>query len=207
MHILVRATFFLLIFRHTLADVVVLTDANFDDLVAGERRWIIDIYAPWCKHCVALEPVWIALAERLDGRVMVGKVDGTKEKGLMKRFSVEAFPSVFLVEGAETRAYTGLRTLQELESFALTEYLDVKPVPFYKSPTSLFGRAFAIFVRLPAKFKILVKYLHEEKKYSALVIVAGILGVPLTLGVLFVYLLDVFFGAAERRRAHHRHRD
>ncbi len=101
MHILVRATFFLLIFRHTLADVVVLTDANFDDLVAGERRWIIDIYAPWsdpvgksfvqrhhnllashnkyfwlrrCKHCVALEPVWIALAERLDGRVMVGKV-------------------------------------------------------------------------------------------------------------------------------------
>ncbi len=34
----------------------------------------------------------------------------------MKRFSVEAFPSVFLVEGAETRAYTGLRTLQEVKS-------------------------------------------------------------------------------------------
>ncbi|KAK9918571.1 hypothetical protein WJX75_005071 [Coccomyxa subellipsoidea] len=143
---------------------------------------MIDIHAPWCKHCAALEPIWTALAERLDGRVLVGKVDGTREKGLMKRFSVEAFPSIFLVEGAETRVYTGVRTLQELESFASGKYKDVKPLPFYKSPTSSFGRAFAILIRLPAKFKTFVKYLHEEKKYSALVIVAGILGMPLALG-------------------------
>lgn len=28
-----------------------------------------------CKHCAALEPIWTSLAERLDGKVKVGKVN------------------------------------------------------------------------------------------------------------------------------------
>ncbi|CAL8464024.1 g3559 [Coccomyxa elongata] len=167
---------------------------------------MIDIYAPWCKHCAVLEPVWTSLAERLEGKVMVGKVDGTREKALMKRFSCEAFPSIYYVAGPDTRVYAGLRTLQELEKFAMFSYKDVKPLPFYRSPTSFVGRASGNLIRLPARFQALVKYLHEEKKYSALAILAGILGVPLSTGVLLVYMLDVFFGARARSRTH-QHRD
>lgn len=42
------------------------------------------------------------------------QVDGTVEKGLMKRFAVEAYPSIFLVEGSLTRMYTGLRTADQV---------------------------------------------------------------------------------------------
>ena len=44
----------------------------------------------------------------------VVKVDGTKEKALMKRFSCEAFPSIYYVAGPNTWVYAGLRTLQEV---------------------------------------------------------------------------------------------
>lgn len=203
---LLKAGVLVFMMRDTIASVTELTDDNFDELVTGDTRWMIDIYAPWCKHCAVLEPVWTSLAERLEGKVMVGKVDGTREKALMKRFSCEAFPSIYIVAGPHTRPYAGLRTLQELENFALLLYKDVQPLPFYKSPTSLFGRASGYLIRLPARFKVLIEYLHEEKKYSALAILAGILGVPLSVGVLLVYMLDVFFGARARSQTH-QHRD
>ena len=33
--------------RDIIASVIELTDENFDDLVAGDAQWMIDIYAPW----------------------------------------------------------------------------------------------------------------------------------------------------------------
>jgi len=38
------------------SDVLILTDANFDELVYGndEEDWFIEFYAPWCSACKAL---------------------------------------------------------------------------------------------------------------------------------------------------------
>ena len=54
--------------------VEVLTDEDFDARVSSGGDWLINIYAPWCKHCQQLEPVWKNVAERLEGRVHVAKV-------------------------------------------------------------------------------------------------------------------------------------
>lgn len=42
------------------------------------------------------------------------QVDGTSERGLLGRFHVEGFPTIFHVQGAETRPYTGKRTMQKV---------------------------------------------------------------------------------------------
>ncbi len=39
------------------------------------------------------------------------QVDGTSERGLLGRFHVEGFPTIFHVQGTETRPYTGKRTM------------------------------------------------------------------------------------------------
>ncbi len=42
------------------------------------------------------------------------QVDGTSERGLLGRFHVEGFPTIFHVQGTETRPYTGKRTMQKV---------------------------------------------------------------------------------------------
>jgi len=78
-------------------DVVVLTDANFDDLVMNsEDLWIIEFYAPWCGHCKNLEPEWNRAATELKGEVKVGKLDATREHTIAGRYNVNAYPQIKL---------------------------------------------------------------------------------------------------------------
>ena len=49
-------------------DVVVLTSANFDEVVMNSKDiWMVEFYAPWCGHCKALEPEWNIAATKLKG--------------------------------------------------------------------------------------------------------------------------------------------
>lgn len=42
------------------------------------------------------------------------QIDGTTEKGLLTRFSVQHFPSIYHINGTETREYSGGRTLKKV---------------------------------------------------------------------------------------------
>ncbi|CAL5226883.1 g9756 [Coccomyxa viridis] len=179
-------------------EVIQLTDLNFDELVTRGGVWFIDVYAPWCSHCRELEPVWQEVARQLEGVVNVGKVDGTKERILMRRLAIDSFPSLFLIEGSLTRRYQGIRAQEQLVEFAKNGYREVEPVPFYKSPTSVFGRFIAALVILPAKVQALFRHLHEEKGYGTLTLLAGGLAVPLLTGLLLICALDNFVQSRRR---------
>jgi thiol-disulfide isomerase/thioredoxin len=81
------------------SDVVILTQANFDEHVK-DGNWLIELYvfdifffgsvtdlrrsfAPWCGHCKKLAPTWeeLATAAKADGKFKVASVDCTVEKG------------------------------------------------------------------------------------------------------------------------------
>ena len=59
------------------SSVVVLTDETFDAKTA-KGVWLVDVYAPWCGHCKALEPKWDELAEKFAPveSIVVAKMDG-----------------------------------------------------------------------------------------------------------------------------------
>jgi thiol-disulfide isomerase/thioredoxin len=58
-------------------DSVVLTDENYDSLVApaGGQDWFIMFYAPWCSHCKRALPDWYKFATITKGTLNVGRVD------------------------------------------------------------------------------------------------------------------------------------
>lgn len=183
-------------------NVRLLTDADFDQQTT-EGAWLIEFFAPWCSHCKDLEPIWDALADELQGKVNVAKVDGTREKALLLRFSVNGFPMIFHVQGAETRQFNGRRTLHKLKEFALTGWELAPRLPSWKSPTSPIGRAFGRLQGLPLRLQGFYHYLHVEKKYSQLTLLGGLLAVPLAIGLSMICVLDAYM----TRRPHaQRHR-
>src|SRR5277367_6624445 len=71
------------------ADVIELTDANFEKLVLGsEDMWLVEFYAPWCGHCKNLAPHWASAASELKGQVKLGALDATVHTVIAGKYGV-----------------------------------------------------------------------------------------------------------------------
>ncbi|KAF8061102.1 coq9 [Scenedesmus sp. PABB004] len=182
-------------------DVLVLSDDTFDSATAT-GVWLIDIYAPWCSHCQQLEPAWHALASEMAAHgVKVAKVDGMRNRVLMKRFGVTGFPSIYLLRGGQTWQYAGMRSVPDMKAFALGGYKAASALPFHKAPNSLVGRAVGILHSFPSYAKAGYEFLRHEKGLSDGAIVAGVLLVPLAIGAALLCALDALTSSASVRRA------
>lgn len=106
------------------SNVVVLSDSSFDGLVFNSPLpWMIEFYAPWCKHCKKLTPEWAKLATKLKGEFNIAKIDATVETQLAERFKVEGFPSIKFFEANahpddKAEEYGGERQYADLYAFA-----------------------------------------------------------------------------------------
>lgn len=94
---------------HESENVIVLTDDNFDEKTQT-GTWLLDFYAPWCQHCMSLEPVLEAAAAELADTMYVGKIDCTMQKNLQRRFGIKSFPSIKFFRNGQDRTYKGPRT-------------------------------------------------------------------------------------------------
>ncbi|WIA43954.1 hypothetical protein OEZ86_010346 [Tetradesmus obliquus] len=174
-------------------DVIILSDDDFDRETAS-GIWMVDIYAPWCSHCQQLEPAWRAFATEMKAHnVKVAKVDGMKNRVLMKRFGVTGFPSLYLLRNGQTWQYSGMRGVADMKAFALEGYKKATPLPFHKAPNSIMGRAVGMLHSFPALTKRGYDFLKEEKGFSDMSIIAGVLLIPLTIGAVFICVLDAMY--------------
>eukprot|EP00208_Stichococcus_sp_RCC1054_P005065 CAMPEP_0206148568 /NCGR_PEP_ID=MMETSP1473-20131121/37011_1 /ASSEMBLY_ACC=CAM_ASM_001109 /TAXON_ID=1461547 /ORGANISM="Stichococcus sp, Strain RCC1054" /LENGTH=232 /DNA_ID=CAMNT_0053545947 /DNA_START=193 /DNA_END=891 /DNA_ORIENTATION=- len=181
-------------------EVVKLTDDNFDELTADTSvPWFVAVTAPWCTHCQELKPTWRNLAAQLKGQIHVGEVDSTTDPVLQSRFHVEGYPSLYYLRDGETRSYMSARTLQHMEHFLDGGWKAVKPVAALKSPISQQGRILGQLRMVPYNVRAYYKYLHNEKKYSVLTLLAAFLSVPVLFGLLSICALDAFFTRAARQ--------
>ncbi|EPS69921.1 hypothetical protein M569_04842 [Genlisea aurea] len=76
-------------------DVKIVVGDNFDEIVLDESRDVLlEIYAPWCGHCQALEPVYNRLGRYLGGidSVVIAKMDGTANEH--PRAKTDGFPTI-----------------------------------------------------------------------------------------------------------------
>jgi protein disulfide-isomerase-like protein len=118
------------------SDVVVLTDANFDELVS-KGSWLLEFYAPWCGHCKKLIPTYEQVATALKGKVNVGKVDCTVQTSLSRRFSIKSYPTIKFAKDGEIRDYKLERTVDALTQFATSGYTTVEASAIPAKPTPM----------------------------------------------------------------------
>ena len=62
---------------------------------------LIDFWATWCGPCKMLSPVVDEVAEELQGKVKVGKVNVDEEQDLAKSFGIMSIPTLVLIKNGK----------------------------------------------------------------------------------------------------------
>nr|CAG4643121.1 EOG090X0438 [Ilyocryptus agilis] len=93
--------------------VVVLTSANFSNVVESSSLILVEFYAKWCKHCQQLEPEYEAAARSLlEYGIPLAKVDGPSEKELAERLNIIGWPTLKVFRKGRIFDYKGPREHQ-----------------------------------------------------------------------------------------------
>lgn len=80
-----------------------LDSGNFEQVVNGDQPVLVDFWAAWCQPCLRVAPVLDELADDLDGKLTIAKVNMDENLELASRFGVQSIPTFILFEKGEVK--------------------------------------------------------------------------------------------------------
>jgi thioredoxin 1 len=101
-----------------MSSVIEITSAEFEDrILQSPTPALVDFDAEWCAPCRLLAPTLAELAEELEGRVAIFKVNVPANIDLATRLGITALPTVsFFQEGHEIARLVGLQNRERLQA-------------------------------------------------------------------------------------------
>ena len=89
---------------------------NFEKEVLNSNKTVlIDFYADWCGPCKMMAPVVKELAEELQGKAKVGKINVDENQDLAMEYNVMSIPTLLIFKnGKEFKRFVGVRDKHEL---------------------------------------------------------------------------------------------
>jgi thioredoxin 1 len=90
--------------------VKILNDQNFVNRTKSGIV-LVDFWASWCMPCKLMVPVLNDLAEAVDGKVTIAKLDVDESKVTASKFAVRSIPTMILFKnGKEIHRFVGVKT-------------------------------------------------------------------------------------------------
>ena len=75
-----------------------ITSENFETLKNGNKPLVIDFWATWCGPCRMVAPIISEMADKYDGRIVVGKCDVEESEDLAAQFGIRNIPTVVFIK-------------------------------------------------------------------------------------------------------------
>ena len=80
---------------------VTITKENFSSLKAGNQPLVVDFWATWCGPCRMVAPIIEELANKYDGKIVVGKCDVEDNEELAAEFGIRNIPTILFFKNGE----------------------------------------------------------------------------------------------------------
>lgn len=96
--------------------VITITSKNFEEEVSKSNvPVLLDFWASWCGPCKMVSPIVDAVAEEVEGRAKVGKINVDEEQELASAFSVMSIPTLVVINnGKLVKQAVGVRSKKEI---------------------------------------------------------------------------------------------
>lgn len=70
-------------------------------LQSNKNLVIVDFWAPWCKPCQAMEPIWESLSRRFTMQLDIVKVNVDDEKRIAQASNVTSIPTLLFYQNGQ----------------------------------------------------------------------------------------------------------
>ena len=88
---------------------------DFNKIINEKTPVLVDFFAEWCGPCKAQSPVIKELAQEVDGKVRVLKIDIDKNQAVAQRYNVRGVPTLVLfIEGQIVWRQSGVQSKSQL---------------------------------------------------------------------------------------------
>lgn len=78
------------------------TDSSFEgDVLGSDQPVLVDFWAAWCGPCRMIAPTVEAVAEQLDGKAKVFKMDVDSNPNVPQRYGIRGIPTLIVFKGGE----------------------------------------------------------------------------------------------------------
>lgn len=97
---------------------ITITDADFQEkVVESETPVLVDFWAEWCGPCKMIGPVLDEIAQEMEGKLIIGKVNVDENQSTMMAYGIMGIPALLLFKDGEVAArITGFRPKPQLVS-------------------------------------------------------------------------------------------
>jgi thioredoxin 1 len=98
-----------------MADITI-TDANFDtEVTKCDKPVLVDFWAVWCGPCQMQGPIVEEVAQAMEGKAKIGKLNVDENPAVAQKFGIMSIPTIMIFKGGTVvKQFIGVQSKEAL---------------------------------------------------------------------------------------------